>query len=111
MQNVYQYLYHGTDNYSWATNVLPVINVDQDINTLNTFVMDAIRAAVTTKTRIGGLGVTANKPNQTVFRGKGRHVRHNREQIAVIPDYKTIKCMQNALMTSHEAYLTLINTL
>ena len=60
---VNHYHYKGHEGYSWATSVLPIINVNKDIQTLNAFVMDAIRAAVTNKTKIGGLGATTNNPD------------------------------------------------
>lgn len=60
-KKINDYLYTGDGVYSWATSVLPVINVEQDITTLNGFVMDAIRAAKTKKTNIGGLGYSGEK--------------------------------------------------
>lgn len=111
ISRVYQYLYKGDGRFSWATSVLPIITVDTDVNTLNTFVMDAIRASCTGKTKIGGLGVVTDRPDRTIIRGKGKNVRANREKIQSIPDYMTIKCMKNALMTAKEAYLTLVSAM
>lgn len=111
LDNVYQYLYKGDGNFSWATSVLPIVTVDEDINTLNTFVMDAIRASYTGKTKIGGLGSVKNVSNRTIVRGKGKNVKMNRTKVEFIPDYMTIKCMRNALMTSKEAFATLVATL
>lgn len=109
---VYHYLYKGCGEYSWATSVLPVINVDKDINTLNSFVMDAIRAAVTGKTRIGGLGALTDSPLSTISRGTGRNVKSNKEAIPRLNDYTvTLMCMHNAINTSKEAYKTLASTI
>ena len=108
---VNRYIYKGDGTYSWATSVLPIVNVDKDIQTLNSFVMDAIRAAHTQKKSIGGLGSVRDRENETILRGKGRNVRANREKIASIPDYKTIKCMQNAINTSKAVYDTLVMTM
>lgn len=108
---VYDYLYKGNDGYSWATSVLPIINVEKDINTLNSFVMDAIRAGITEKTRIGGLGSVANTPDSTIMRGTGRHVTANKTKIPILKNYMTISCMQKAMLTSKEAYNTLVLTI
>lgn len=109
---VYHYLYKGCGEYSWATSVLPVINVDKDVNTLNGFVMDAIRAAITGKHRIGGLGVTTDTPECTISRGTGRHVKSNKMSIPHLDDYKvTMMCMKNAICTSKEAYTTLTSVI
>lgn len=111
LHNVYGFLYEGKDGHSWATGVLPIINVEKDIKALNGFVIDAIRAALTRKTRIGGLGVDTNKPDYTILRGRGRNVKANKEKIPKIEGYMTIECMRNALLTSKEAYNTLVMTL
>nr|DAI76495.1 MAG TPA: reverse transcriptase [Caudoviricetes sp.] len=44
---VNRYLYKGDGEFSWATSVLPVCNVRKDINELNKFVMDCLRAVQT----------------------------------------------------------------
>lgn len=108
---VNHYLYKGHNGYSWATSVLPIINVDKDVKTLNLFVMDAIRASVTNKTKIGGLGAAINNPDSTIMRGTGRNVKANREKIPRINNYMTLSCMQNAILTSKEAYETIVMTL
>ena len=107
VKNVFRALYQGEDDYSWGTGVLPIINVQKDIDTLNSYAMDAIRAAITGKTRIGGLGVTVNQRDCTIARGKGRNVKMNRIKNPVLESYLSIGCMRNALLTSKEAYLTL----
>ena len=110
-KNVFRALYQGQGEYSWGTGVLPIINVKTDIDTLNAYVMDAIRAAITKKTRIGGLGVVINKPDGTIVRGKGRNVKMNRCKVPELKSYLSIGCMRNALLTSKEAYQTLAMTI
>jgi len=100
---VNRYLY-SEQPYSWADGILPVINVQKDIDELNKFVMDTIKAKATGKTRIGGLGVTAYRDDVTVLRGKGRHVKMNRTKVPVIPNYNTISCMQHIMLTSRDVY-------
>lgn len=104
VHNVQRYLYTGQNNYSWATSVLPVINVPHDIQTLNSYVMDAIRASITGKTQIGGLGFNINGSNGTITRGKGKNVKSNLSKIPKISDYMSIQCMQNVLKTSRQAF-------
>lgn len=111
INNVHTYLYKGDGEYSWATSVLPIINIDKDINTLNSFVMDAIRAAYTNKHKIGGLGCNINGLDYTICRGKGNNVKSNKHKIPFIDNYTPISCMKNAMMTSKNAYLTLLLTM
>ena len=110
-KRINHYLYKGNGEFSWATSVLPIINVEQDINTLNSFVMDAIRAAVTGKTKIGGLGFDEHATNKTILRGKGNNVKTNKEKIPILNNYTTIKCMQNAMLTNRQAYETLVRNM
>ena len=109
---VNRYLYKGYDGFSWATQVLPVINVKEDINKLNTFVMDCIRAVKTGKRKVGGLGYVKTQAVGCIDRGRGRNVKANRcKTESEIKGYLSIGCAQNALRTSMAAYNTLVNTL
>ena len=109
---VNNYLYKGDGKYSWATLVLPIVNVEKDIETLNTFVMDAIRSCATNKKKIGGLGCVNDKPDYTILRGIGKNVSANRVKTEKeIDGFFTLGCMQNALRTSRTVYETLVRTL
>lgn len=108
---VNRYLYTGPDGFSWATSVLPVINSKQDIQILNGFIMDAIRAACTGKTNIGGLGIDTNAKNYIIRRERGRNVKQNKEKIPTLSNYMTLQCMQNAILTSKQAFNLLIATM
>ena len=109
---VNRYLYKGYCDYSWATQVLPVINVKEDIDKLNNFVMDCIRAVKTGKRKVGGLGYVKTQAVGCIDRGRGRNVKANRSKTeSEIKGYLSIGCAQNALHTSRAAYNTLVNTL
>lgn len=109
INSVNRYLYKGDGKYSWATSVLPIINVQKDVDTLNEFVMDCIRAAETGKKKIGGLGCVIDKGNYTIIRGTGRNVKANKIKTEKdIKGYKSIRCMQNALNYSRPLYNTLV---
>ena len=109
---VNRYLYKGFGDFSWATQVLPVINVKEDIDKLNMFVMDCIRAVKTGKRKVGGLGYVKTQAVGCIDRGRGRNVKANRSKTeSEIKGYLSIGCAQNALRTSRAAYNTLINTL
>lgn len=109
---VRQYLYGGYGEYSWATQTLPVVNVRKDIQTLNMFVMDCLRAVMTGKTKVGGLGYVATQSDGCVQRGIGRNVKANRDKTEkIFPCYFTIGCMQNALRTSRDVYKTLLSSI
>ena len=112
INQVNNYLYKGDGKYSWATLVLPIVNVDKDIETLNAFVMDAIRSCATNKKKIGGLGSVNDKSNYTIIRGVGKNVSANRYKTEKeIDGFFTLGCMQNALQTSRSVYETLVRIL
>ena len=109
VNQVNSYLYKGDGTYSWATSVLPIINVDKDIDTLNTFVMDCIRACATGKKKVGGLGSVNDKDDFTILRGVGKNVTANRSKTDKdIDGYLSIGCMQNAILTRRAVYDTLV---
>lgn len=110
---VNRYLYKGDgQGHSWATGVLGVINVKQDVDTLNAFVMDCLRAVETGKTKVGGLGYDKQGRVGCIVRGRGRNVTANRRKTGDdIGDYLSIGCMQNAMRTSKAAYETLVRGL
>lgn len=112
LNQVQSYLYKGDGTYSWATSVLPIINVQKDIDTLNEFVMDAIRACATKKKKIGGLGSVNDKEDHTILRGIGKNVTANRKKTdKEIDGYLSIRCMQNALLTRRAVYETLVRSM
>lgn len=109
---VNRYLYKGNSEFCWATQILPVCNVRKDLDELNKFVMDCLRAVQTGKRKIGGLGYVRDKPDGCIARGQGRNVKANRSKTDnAINGYLTIGCMQNALLTSRSVYNTLVASL
>lgn len=112
VNSVNRYLYKGDGKHSWASQVLSVINVTDDIQELNKFVMDCLRAVNTKKCHLGGLGYVRTKPNGCISRGVGKNVKANRnKKSGKIDGYITLCCMRNALLTSREAYNTLVMSL
>lgn len=110
VNSVNRYLYKG--EFSWAAQVLPVCNVRHDLDELNKFVMDCLRAVQTGKHKVGGLGYVRDRPGGCIVRGRGRNVRANRAKAGGdIAGYLTLACMQNALQTGRAVYNTLVASL
>lgn len=78
VHSVNRYLYNG--QYCWAKGVLAYINNVTDIQTLNTYVMDCLRASQTKRFDLGGLGVELEKKDGVVTRGRGKNVTTNRQR-------------------------------
>lgn len=109
LNKVQSYLYKGDGKFSWATSVLPIINVQKDIDTLNTFIMDAIRACATNKKKIGGLGSVNDKEDYTILRGTGKNVTANKNKTdKEIEGLLSLGCMRNALLTNRAVFDTLV---
>lgn len=109
LNQVNSYLYKGDGTYSWATSVLPIINVDKDIDALNEFVLDCLRACATKKKKIGGLGSVNDREDYTILRGVGKNVTANRYKTPKeIEGYLSIRCMQHSLLTRRAVYDTLV---
>lgn len=109
---VNRFLYKGDGRHSWATQILPVCTVRKDIDTLNAFVMDCLRAVATGKRKTGGLGYIDGMKEGCIARGTGRNVKANRQKTPQkIEGYLTIGCMYNALRTRKAVYNTLVASL
>lgn len=109
INSVNRYLYKGDGRFSWATSVLPIINVQKDIDTLNEYVLDSLRACVTGKKKIGGLGVVMDKDDYTILRGTGKNVAANRINTPKeIEGFLSIRCMANAIRTNRSVYEALV---
>lgn len=112
INSVNRYLYKGYEGHSWSTQVLSIINAEEDVQTLNTFVMDCLRAVKTGKRKIGGIGFVKNQQVGCIQRGRGRNVTANRSKTApIITGYLTLGCARKALLTSKAAYDTLVANL
>ena len=113
INRVNRYLYRGDgQGHSWATQVLPIVNVRKDVDTMNAFVMDCLRAVYTGKTKLGGLGYDKQGREGCILRGRGRNVSANRRKTGDdISGYLSLGCMQNALRTSRAAYDSLVRGL
>lgn len=96
LHSVHRYLYNG--QYSWAKGVLAYINNVRDIQTLNIYVMDCLRAAQTKRFKLGGLGVELSKKDGVVTRGTGSNVKTNRERTPKVLDgYLSLYAAKKAL--------------
>lgn len=111
VNSVNRYLYKGNGEFSWSTQVLGVCNVQKDLDELNKFVMDCLRATKTGKRRVGGLGYVKTQKEGCVARGRGRNVKANREKTGRIEGYITLTCARNAMITSKNVYNTLVLSL
>ena len=112
LRKVMWYLYGG--EHSWASAVLPVINIPGDVDELDRFVKDCIRCCEIGRFKakdVGGLGVNYH-PTYTISRGTGAAVKTARERTQPeIEGYLGLNAARNALLTDHAAYETLIRGL
>lgn len=106
-RRIVRFLYKGDGRHSWATSVLPVVNVRRDVDEMSKFVMDCIRGIYTGKRRTGGLGYDPDGEFGVVLRGRGQNVTNNRRKVGKIEGFYTLGAMQNAMLSSRSAYQAL----
>ena len=112
LRRVIEFLYIGDGQYCWSTSVLSVINVEEDINTLNMFVIDCLRAVLTGKTKVGGLGFELSKKGGCISRGIGKNVKHNREVTPkILPYFLDLVAMRVCLLTDVDVFHAEANTM
>jgi len=112
-RSVQRWLYYGDGEHSWATGVLKTINVPADINALNAFVLDCLRAVMVGKRvgmgDIGGLGWERCGKLGCVARGKGRRIRTLRSKTQPrIEGFLSLGCMRNALLYNRDLYDSMV---
>lgn len=111
LRSVQRYMYYGDGKYSWATGILPIINNEHDIDEMNKYVLDCLRAVKRNRRKIGGLGYQCEGKEGVVCRGTGRHVSANRANTELtLEGYHSIREMRNALLCSRAVYDTIVRT-
>lgn len=104
-----KFLYEG--EFNWATSCLSIINVEKDINELNSFIMDCIRACETGKKKIGGLGSVTNLPDKTILRGTGRNVKSNKAKTGYIEKYISVGCLAKDVKLAQPVFETVVRNM
>lgn len=104
-----KFLYEG--EFNWATSCLSIINVEKDINELNGFIMDCIRACETGKKKIGGLGSVTNLPDKTILRGTGRNVKSNKAKTGYIEKYISVGCLAKDVKLAQPVFETVVRNM
>lgn len=107
INQVMKYLYGDMrDNgYSWSTACLTTINVKEDIQTMNNFVMDCLRAVKTGKKKLYGLGYEPNKKTGVITAGRGQNVTSNRNKTdMIIPNYISLMKARNSMLISNDCF-------
>lgn len=107
INQVMKYLYGDMrDNgYSWSTACLTTINVKEDIQTMNNFVMDCLRAVKTGKKKLYGLGYEPDKKSGVITAGRGQNVTSNRNKTdKIIPDYISLMKARNSMLISSDCF-------
>ena len=118
IHQVTKYLYEGyivdDKQFGWSAYFLPTVNVQEDVQELNRFVMDCIRAVDSGKKKVGGLGENKHLKGRVICRGTGKNVSANRQKWRTkygsdqIEKYLTLTAMQNALRMGKPVYETLL---
>ena len=112
LSKVNNFLYKGNGEHSWATQVLPIVTNTKDLNTLNCFVMDCLRAVQTKRFKIGGIGYSQVMKDGCILRGKGKNVTSNKSKTSKnIEGYNSILCMRNSMLFCRELYNTMVQSI
>ena len=132
-ENVKRFLYNDGDGFSWATSSFSALqNCDEDINTLNSFILDCLRL---TQVRydynqkrkqnglkpkqikygwdeIGNIGVIMNDPNKTLLRGKGSKIKTARQRTQKeIDHYKSVGCLLKCYKLGKPIYEAVVKSI
>ena len=121
IEKVMNFLYGDPNSdmeFSWSTSILPTINVQSDLIEMNKFVQDCLRAVITGKYKINGLGYEANKIHNGEKRlsvvtyspasggGGGKNVKANMEKQKKLPIWLPLMCMQKLIKMSKFLFIS-----
>lgn len=105
LREVLTILYNPRGEFSWATRILRTINNVHDLAVIDTWIKDALRATLTNRYKIGGIGFSAALTEGCLVRGTGRNVTANRRKTpARLEGYYSLPMMRKCLLTSHAVY-------
>ena len=115
IRKINRYLYLDYMNnptvFGWAEYFFSIINKEEDIVELDTWVKDLLRSSVTGKDKIGGLGVDLNRG---VLRGRGQNVNANKGKTKGILEqygYVSMHHLYKVYRTDRDAYRMEVNRL
>lgn len=110
LRSIYRYLYEG--DHCWASTCYATMNVKKDMEEMDHFILDAIRACGTGKKKIGGLGTVTDKDDYTIVRGKGRNVRANKQKSEKeVKGYLPISCLADSMKMSYKLFETVLRSI
>lgn len=102
------YFLYGKGDYSWSTSMLNTINVIEDIQTMNSFIMDCIRGWNFNKRKIkfiGNLGYENRLDKKgVVTRGTGSSVTTMRAKMPEIKGYLSLEMMRELMIMDKRIY-------
>ena len=99
------YTVNDNKTFGWAEYFLPIVNVQKDIETIDNYVKDCIRATQTKCKKVGGIGSVNDRLDYTVTRGIGKNVKSNRYKTDVIIDgYISMVDMWKTINTDKELF-------
>lgn len=103
LNKVNAYLYRNMHDYSWASQVLNVINSEEDIQALNEYVMDCLRAVITGKKKLYGLGYDISGKKGVIPHATGKNVAANRSKVPWLDGYTSLMTYKKAPRVAKEA--------
>ncbi len=111
INSVHRYLYKGNGEYAWAEQILSVINSERDINIMNGYILDCLRAVYTNKKKLYGLGYVPTQDEGVICGGRGKNVSQNSKKLPEIKRFHSLGEMRKALITNKNAYKTMVCSL
>ena len=106
------YTVNRKKEFGWAEYFLPIVNVYQDINTLDEYIKDCIRATYTKHKKVGGIGSIDNNDKFTVNRNNRNQIGYNIENTdKEIEGYISMIAMWDTIRTDKDAFRTKARTL
>lgn len=121
IKSINRYLYtayvKNSSQFGWGEYFFGIINCEKDIEIMDQWLKDKLRAYATGSARgwqVGGLGSTNTENTQTILRGRGTSVSRNLRKTDGLLEkcgYVSMHHLYKVFHIDHDAYLAEINRL
>lgn len=121
IRSINRYLYtafiQNSSQFGWGEYFFGIVTCEKDIEALDQWLKDKLRAYVTGKNKgwqIGGLGSVNTEKDFTIIRGKGSSVNYNLKKTEGMLErcgYVSMHHLYKVFKIDHDAYLAEINRL
>lgn len=111
LKEINKILYIGNGEYSWAEQVISTINCVEDLEIVDNYIKDCLRAVQTNRKKIGGIGYEPHNEGICIRAKQGQVGSNRLKTDKELEGYYSLVCMRKMLLTAKPLYNTIISSM